>query len=508
MSDLTGVRARPGGLAHPAYGAALALAVILCLQSLVATPEAVAAAGPAKPYDFNGDGYADLAIGVPGERVRGKDGAGAVNVLYGSTKGLTAKRAQLWSQASRGVRGKPTANEGFGSELTSGDFDCDGRADLAVASGATLAVLYGGRKGLTSRDQLLGSGFRDDPIGHLTTGDFNRDGCLELAVESYGRTAVFRGSRRGLGAGVRLAVPVAVTGQGTDLGGIVAGDLTGDGIDDLVAYGAHRTTPDGDVGGVAVIPGSSGGLQPSRAHRFGPDDANIKAPTRPFFSYRFGEAMTIGDFNGDRHLDLAVGDAYAGDETSYDELTGEPVSCPGSDFCSGAVVVLFGTGSGLSSSLNQVLTKSTLHREHQSGFPTALAAGDVNGDGRDELAVHQLWSITVLRGTATGLDVAGLQEWNWGSPGVKGREADDVFGSFGCGSVRLLDHGRGRGVDLSVGSQHYKDMTGAVNVLYGSSAGLTATGDQLWRQSSRGVPGSPRDEDFFGGNSTCYVDEG
>ena len=44
------------------------------------------------PSDFNGDGYADLAVGVPLEKVGGHFGAGAVNVLYGSGNGLTAVR--------------------------------------------------------------------------------------------------------------------------------------------------------------------------------------------------------------------------------------------------------------------------------------------------------------------------------------------------------------------------------------------------------------------------------
>src|SRR5690606_17825016 len=52
--------------------------------------------------DFNGDGYDDLAIGSPGERVNGIDGAGGVNILYGSATGLTAKNDQFWTHASPG----------------------------------------------------------------------------------------------------------------------------------------------------------------------------------------------------------------------------------------------------------------------------------------------------------------------------------------------------------------------------------------------------------------------
>lgn len=40
--------------------------------------------------DFNGDGYADLAVGVPDEDINGKANAGSVNILYGSSAGLSA----------------------------------------------------------------------------------------------------------------------------------------------------------------------------------------------------------------------------------------------------------------------------------------------------------------------------------------------------------------------------------------------------------------------------------
>src|SRR6266542_308732 len=55
--------------------------------------------------DFNGDGFADLAVGVPNESVKEVSSAGAVNVLYGSAGGLQAlsPRNQLWSQDSPGV---------------------------------------------------------------------------------------------------------------------------------------------------------------------------------------------------------------------------------------------------------------------------------------------------------------------------------------------------------------------------------------------------------------------
>src|SRR5690606_2086909 len=63
--------------------------------------------------DFNGDGYSDLAIGVPGETVNGKLSAGAVNVLYGSKSGLRAAGDQLWTQDSSGIKDQAEGSDLF-----------------------------------------------------------------------------------------------------------------------------------------------------------------------------------------------------------------------------------------------------------------------------------------------------------------------------------------------------------------------------------------------------------
>ena len=53
--------------------------------------------------DFDGEGFADLAVGGPGEDFRAIANAGAVNVIDGSSIGLTAARQQLWTQDSPGI---------------------------------------------------------------------------------------------------------------------------------------------------------------------------------------------------------------------------------------------------------------------------------------------------------------------------------------------------------------------------------------------------------------------
>jgi len=114
--------------------------------------------------DFDGDGYKDLAVGVPYEHWNEAD-TGIVQVLYGTASGLTATGDQLWRQDITGIEGAEEADDRFGYALAAGNFDGDDYTDLAIgvpyeAIGTTdqagaVNVLYGSAVGLAAAgDQL------------------------------------------------------------------------------------------------------------------------------------------------------------------------------------------------------------------------------------------------------------------------------------------------------------------------------------------------------------------
>jgi hypothetical protein len=80
--------------------------------------------------DFNGDGYDDIAVGVPGQVINGNAEAGAVLVYHGSSTGMTL----YWSfdQDTLNIAGTAEAGDRFGSALVAADFDGNGTDDLAV----------------------------------------------------------------------------------------------------------------------------------------------------------------------------------------------------------------------------------------------------------------------------------------------------------------------------------------------------------------------------------------
>ena len=167
------------------------------------------AMGAARPYDFNGDGRQKLAVGLPAWHDQGAQSAGAAMVLRASRKAGLRASAQLLTRGRNGFPGSPTPFEGLGGHVASGDFNGDGRADLAMlrnGAGNGVVVVYGSAHGLVPASAVSYGAAPGTDYIQAVAADVNHDGFADLAVRRDGANndvAIFRGSSAGLGGVVQ-----------------------------------------------------------------------------------------------------------------------------------------------------------------------------------------------------------------------------------------------------------------------------------------------------------------
>ncbi|HEX6472854.1 MAG TPA: hypothetical protein VF069_27440 [Streptosporangiaceae bacterium] len=497
-----------GGLAVAAITAIGGLGLAGLASPASAAPAAAAAVTiPAKPYDFNGDGYVDEAIGSPYGTVSGHKSAGFVNIIYGSTKGLNTAKHQVFSQNSANVPGTAEGTDHFGYALASADFNQDGYADLAIgvpdedtpngANAGTVDYLFGSKSGLVA----VAGAADDEPVStddqgnvisgpgpshrwgeSLSIGDIEHDGFVELFITIPGNgdvgifttkpepTPAAKGAEgakrifasRGVVAGRQSAKSSAKGEVGTlstadvNSSWVATGDVTGDGHDDLVYawYDADWPDPAGRHG-FKVLPGAAdGGL--SDAPEIDGVDVN---------------SLTLGDFNGDGFADVAVG------QTADANHRGGQVKV-----YKGAATNVTADAGG-SYVLNQETPFVEGSGETGDGFGASVAAGDINKDGKADLAigaptedvgkVADAGATFVLYGSATGVTGAGSQVFTQNTAGVPGgAEKGDKAGT----QVTLLDDNKDGLSDLTIGAPAENAGDGVITWLKGTTSRLTTTG--------------------------------
>lgn len=403
--------------------------------------------------DFAGTGYGSVAMGAPGEDLGNLENAGAVSVAYATAAGLAASRDDTTTLFQRrNLPGLAEADDLVGASLAIGDFDCDGFDDLAI-------------------------GTPGEDLG---------------AVADAGGVNVVHGSANGLGdrpAGFyqgRGKVP-GQAAEGNLFGGaLAAGDFNGDGCTDLAigAPGQDIGTVI-DAGAVVVLYGSELGLHSEfAAEPLLHEGAGLTGTANT--SDLAGATLAAGDLDCDGIDDLVVG-------IPADDIGGARDA--------GSIRIVLGSaGAGLGSQLAPMYQSVGIAGILEGGdyLGAALATGDVNDDGCDDLAigvpgegifaVDEVGLVSVLFGSASTLGSIDSTSVHWQGNGLYGTgEAGDRAGE----AVAVTDINCDGFDDVIVGvpgeALGRLDEAGMLNVLYGSNASGPAalvTANDGWHQAN------------------------
>ncbi|MFG3250694.1 FG-GAP-like repeat-containing protein [Streptomyces sp. NPDC048187] len=425
------------------------------------------ASAPEGAADFDGDGRPDLALGSGGS-VAGGAGGGSVEVAYGAGDGTGIARCQYLTQDDPGIPGDNRDEAFFGSDVVARDFDGDGFTDLAASVfdwKASVIIVWGSEDGLEHATRVPGTdvshvAWDDDPIldEQLAAGDFDGDGHPDLVFGLGSDKGLLKGpfGRDGTPAGTgRVPAPRRPAPDVGDAhyGDLVAGDLDGDGIDDLVSF--HAADPDPEAPWaelnrpVSYLRGGRDGFtQP----------AGVRLPDA-------GEGA-IGDVDGDGCGDLVL-------------------SPRGGDASRSSVTVVYGSQDGPG-------RRTTTVDRDTAGVPgeepqdedavfTGLDTGDVDGDGyADVVAGAPRWDVYGEPGPEQVLFLAGGPDGLTGE-GARLFDGDDLGAApggdadFGS-AVGLTDLDGDGHADLVVTAPGSDTVDGVAYLLRGTADGPTTEG--------------------------------
>ncbi|WP_017537344.1 FG-GAP repeat domain-containing protein [Nocardiopsis halophila] len=409
----------------------------LCLGSVPASSPSPEQAASPNVQRLDGDEYADLVIAYPGQE-------GSVLVVPGGEDGPDSEGAQTVAPGENGIPDSPKDDARFGGDPRLGDFDGDGRTDIAVAGGpesesddapGSTVLAWGGEEGVKGgsvlqwtdgenpgvnavgdfdgdgvSDMLVGAEWFGDPpqvlygpfdrdgepartaasgvaLGDQETsfavGDVDGDECDDLLVfHAFEEMAYDTAVWAADGDGFTEAGSVAAADEG------LVADVDGDGYGDVVVHETGATVEEGPwtPGRVSVYPGGPDGPASEPQAELTLDSAGMSRTSED--GDHFGRVLAAGDVNADGYADVAA-------SVNRPVTGGTPVD-------EGDVVVLPGGPDGLTGEGACLLRPEDADRYPQRSGPapgdgywdeydetprTLLRLLDTDGDGADDVAV-------------------------------------------------------------------------------------------------------------------------
>lgn len=440
--------------------------------------------------------------------------------------GVAACMAAVWVQTTtahlciiregRESAGTMEASDQFGRTLASGDFNGDGKADLAIGSpfenlspgsgtrvdAGVVTISYGCPTGIThvgatqfSIGAIGGTVETGDQFGWaLAVGRFNSDNYDDLAIGvpgkngSRGEVRIVYGSASGLNISSSTVISQG-NGPGVaeadDIFGfsLAAGDFDNDGIDDLAVGSPGEDlegTPSGtltDAGAVIVFFGSAGGITTAGAFVITDDDTVNAAQA----GAQFGYALAAGQVGGVANDDLIIG-------IPFKNVSGFSQH--------GVLEVLFGGSNGPNPGNTQFFSQVSFGGSNAIGdnFGLVLATGDINNDGFDDLAMGvpnkdgistaNSGRVYVAYGSLFGIRTDNAENFTQTTS-----SSSDNFGR----ALAIGDWSGDGFAELAVGIPGKNGAVGQVNIYSGSANGLITSNPSIETQEKLNEVSEPVD---------------